>query len=91
MGSNIFKLCSVITMLEEWQNFEIVGFNNNAGRAPSFLVIFSYFFEYCVRQETQFSNLIKLLLKVFGKSPKTFPVDTSSKTSFLTSTKAVVT
>ena len=50
-----------------------------------------HFFEYCIRQETIFPHLIKLLLKKhLGKpSSKTSPVGTRSKTSFLTSTTAV--
>ena len=54
---------------------------------------FPYFLEYCIRQETNFSHLIKLLLKKeHSEKPsfKTyFPVGTRSKTSFLTSTTAL--
>ena len=57
-----------ITMQEEWQNFEIVVFNNSAGLAPRFLVISHIFFEYCIRHETIFPHLIKTLLKAFGKT-----------------------
>ena len=75
----------MITIYEEWQNFEIVGFNSCAGWAH-----FPYFFDYCVRQGTIFSYLIKFLIKVLKTpSSKTFPVGTRSKTSFSTSSTAV--
>ena len=33
-----------------------------------FISCWGYFFEYCIKQETNFSHLIKLLLKTFGKT-----------------------
>ena len=35
---------------------------------------FPYFFQYCIRQETNFSHLIKLLLKEFDKMTAPTPV-----------------
>ena len=56
-----------------------------------FLVIWHNLFEYFLRQETIFPQLVKRLLKAFGKpSSKTFPVGTRSKTSFLTSTNICI-
>ena len=68
----------MITMWEEWENFETVEFDNHAGCVPRFLVISSF--------HTQ-SSFYQIYL---GKSiPKIFPLEARSKTSFLTSATAV--
>ena len=89
-NSNIFELWSVITIQEEWKILKLWG---SVAMYLAMHSFFPYFLEYCIRQETNFSHLIKLLLKKeHSEKPsfKTyFPVGTRSKTSFLTSTTAL--
>ena len=74
--SNIFKLRRVITIQEECQNFEIVGFSSHAGWAPRFLVVSHTFLK-----GSNFYTLNQAFFKQHSGKPssKTFPVGTTNK------------
>ena len=89
-NSNIFELWSVITIQEEWKNFEIVGIGSYVFSYTQFFPIFS---RVLYQAGNKLFTLNQVLLKKeHSEKPsfKTyFPVGTRSKTSFLTSTTAL--